>query len=87
MQTIVKDPFGRAIDTISSTPEHEGSDLFLTIDHTIQAQAESVLRETIHDWGAKAASAIVLDPRNGEILAMANAPTYDANSFSRVKPA
>jgi cell division protein FtsI (penicillin-binding protein 3) len=86
VQTIVKDPFGRAIDTISSTPEHEGSDLFLTIDHTIQAQAESVLRETIHDWGAKAASAIVLDPRNGEILAMANAPTYDANNFSRVNP-
>jgi cell division protein FtsI (penicillin-binding protein 3) len=86
-QTIVRDPFGRAIDTISSTPEHEGSDVFLTIDHTIQAQAESVLRATVQKWGAKSASAIVLDPRNGEILAMAQAPTFDANKFARTNPA
>jgi cell division protein FtsI (penicillin-binding protein 3) len=86
-QTIVRDPFGRAIDTISSTPEHEGSDVFLTIDHTIQANAESILRKTVRDWGAKSATAIVLDPRNGEILAMAQAPTYDANAFARSNPA
>jgi cell division protein FtsI/penicillin-binding protein 2 len=86
VQTIVKDPFGRAIDTISSTPEHEGSDIFLTIDHIIQAEAESVLRRTVQQWGAKSATAIVLDPRNGEILAMAQAPAYDANRFPRVNP-
>jgi cell division protein FtsI (penicillin-binding protein 3) len=86
-QTIVRDPFGRAIDTISSTPEREGADVFLTIDHTIQAEAESVLRKTVQDWGAKSATAIVLDPRNGEILAMAQAPTYDANNFARANPA
>jgi cell division protein FtsI/penicillin-binding protein 2 len=86
-QTIVRDPFGRVIDTLSSTPEQEGSDVFLTIDHTIQAEAESVLRKTVHDWGAKSATAIVLDPRNGEILAMAQAPTYDANAFARSNPA
>ncbi len=87
VQTIVRDPFGRAIDTISSTPEREGADVFLTIDHTIQAQAEAVLRKTVSDWGAKSATAIVLDPRNGDILAMAQAPTYDANAFARVNPA
>jgi cell division protein FtsI/penicillin-binding protein 2 len=87
VQTIVRDPFGRAIDTISSTPEREGADVFLTVDHTIQAEAESVLRQTVHDWGAKSATAIVLDPRNGEILAMAQAPTYDANNFARSNPA
>ncbi|MGZ4389895.1 MAG: hypothetical protein ACXVZL_10990, partial [Gaiellaceae bacterium] len=87
VETIVKDPFGRALDTISSTPEREGSDLFLTIDHTIQAEAESVLRRTVHDWGAKGAAAIVLDPRTGEVLAMADAPGYDANTFGAVNPA
>jgi cell division protein FtsI/penicillin-binding protein 2 len=87
VETIVKDPFGRALDTISSTPEREGSDLFLTIDHTIQAEAESVLRRTVHDWGAKGAAAIVLDPRTGEVLAMADAPGYDANRFGSVNPA
>jgi cell division protein FtsI/penicillin-binding protein 2 len=84
VETIVKDPFGRAIDTISSTPAREGSDVFLTVDHIIQAEAESVLKRTLHTWGGKAAAAIVLDPRNGEILAMADAPGYDANSFAHV---
>ena len=36
-QTIVRDPFGRAIDVLSMTPEQQGHDLFTTIDHTIQA--------------------------------------------------
>jgi cell division protein FtsI/penicillin-binding protein 2 len=86
VETIVKDPFGRALDTISSTPEREGSDVFLTIDHTIQAEAETVLRNTLRQWGGKGASAIVLDPRTGDILAMANAPVYDANDFPSVNP-
>jgi cell division protein FtsI/penicillin-binding protein 2 len=85
-QTIVRDPFGRVIDTLSSTPEQEGSDVFLTIDHTIQAEAESVLRKTVNEWGAKSATAIVLDPRNGDVLAMAQAPSYDANGFARTNP-
>src|SRR4029077_819338 len=46
-QTIVRDPFGRAIDVISTTPERQGHDIFTTIDHSIQAKAEAVLRETI----------------------------------------
>ena len=43
-QTIVRDPFGHAIDVISSAPEQKGADVFTTIDHTIQAHAEAVLR-------------------------------------------
>ncbi len=83
-QTIVKDPFGRAIDVISSTDEREGSDLYLTIDHTIQANAEAILRKTVSEWGAKAATAIVLDPRTGGIYAMAQAPGFDANRFGEM---
>ena len=44
---------------ISSTAEREGSDVFTTIDHTIQANAEAVLRQTIAHWGAKGATAVV----------------------------
>ena len=73
-RTIVRDGRGQAIDVIKSLPEQKGADLFTTIDHTIQAQAESVLRQTVADWGAKAATAIVLDPKTGEVLAMAQAP-------------
>jgi len=83
-QTIVRDPFGRAIDVIATKPERPGNDVFLTIDHRIQANAEAVLRATVKQWGAKAATAVVLDPHTGAVLAMATAPSFDANKFSSV---
>ena len=83
-ETIVKDPFGRAIDVVSQTPEREGHNVFLTLDHTIQANAELVLRQTVRQWGAKSATAIVLDPHTGGVLAMAVQPGYDANRFASV---
>jgi cell division protein FtsI/penicillin-binding protein 2 len=82
-QTIVRDPFGRAIDVISSTAEREGADVFTTIDHTIQANAEAVLRQTVASWRARGATAVVLDPRTGAVLAMAQAPGFDANRANR----
>ncbi|MGE5690704.1 MAG: peptidoglycan D,D-transpeptidase FtsI family protein [Pseudomonadota bacterium] len=85
-ETVVRDPFGRVIEVVSRVPERQGRDVYLTLDHTIQAQAESVLGETVRKWGAKAASAIVLDPQTGEVLAMAVAPGFDANRFGRVPP-
>jgi cell division protein FtsI (penicillin-binding protein 3)/stage V sporulation protein D (sporulation-specific penicillin-binding protein) len=83
-QTIVRDPFGRAIDVVSTTPERQGHDLFTTIDHTIQANAEAVLRRTISKWHARSATAVVIEPRTGAVLAMAQAPGYDANNASNV---
>jgi cell division protein FtsI/penicillin-binding protein 2 len=86
-QTVLKTPDGRAVQIISATPVREGKSVNLTIDHTIQAQAETVLRRTMSHWGAKDATAIVLDPRNGDILAMAVEPGYDANKFGATPPA
>jgi cell division protein FtsI (penicillin-binding protein 3) len=83
-QTIVRDPFGRAINVVSMTPEQQGHDLFTTIDNTIQANAAAVLRRTIARWHAKSATAVVMDPRTGAVLAMAQAPGYDANKASSV---
>jgi cell division protein FtsI/penicillin-binding protein 2 len=83
-ETVVRDPFGRVIEVLAREPERPGRDVYLTIDRTIQAQAESVLAETVRKWGAKAASAIVLDPATGEVLAMAVAPGFDANRFGSV---
>jgi len=85
-ETIVRDPFGRAIDVVDERPERDGRDVFLTIDHTIQANAESVLRQTVAKWDAASATAIVLDPRNGDVLAMADAPGFDANRFGETSP-
>jgi len=86
-QTVVRDATGRSISVISSSPVQEGADVFTTIDHTIQANAEQVLRETVSKWGAQSATAIVLDPTTGEVLAMAQAPGYNANDTSGVDSA
>jgi cell division protein FtsI (penicillin-binding protein 3) len=83
-ETLVRDPFGHVLDSIASRTAHDGRDVHLTLDHNIQAQAELVLRQTIQKWHANGANAIVLDPHTGAVLAMAVAPTYDANEFPAV---
>jgi cell division protein FtsI (penicillin-binding protein 3) len=80
-ETIVKDPAGRAIDVVNNRPATPGRDVTITIDHTIQANAEEALRQAVRKWGAKGATATVVDPRTGDILAMAVEPGYDANAF------
>jgi cell division protein FtsI (penicillin-binding protein 3) len=86
-QTTVRDPGGRVIDVIETRPERAGEDVFLTIDHRIQAHAEAVLRATVKRWDAKGGSAVVLDPKTGAVLAMAVAPSFDANAFGKTPPA
>jgi cell division protein FtsI (penicillin-binding protein 3)/stage V sporulation protein D (sporulation-specific penicillin-binding protein) len=83
-QTIIRDATGQAIDVIHATPVRQGRDIHTTLDSRIQANAEAVLRQTVSQWGARSATAIVLDPRTGGILAMAQAPGYDANDASKV---
>jgi cell division protein FtsI (penicillin-binding protein 3) len=80
-QTVVRDPFGRTLDVLSSVSPVEGRNVRLTLDDTLQANAESVLLRTVRQWSAKAATAVVLDPRSGEVLAMASVPGFDANRF------
>lgn len=86
-QTVVKAPDGTTLDVVATTPEQQGKSVVLSIDHTLQAQAEGVLRDTLKEWKAKAAAAVVLDPRTGEVLAMANAPGFDANRYPQAGPA
>ena len=85
-ETIVKDPFGRVVDIVRSRAESRGRNVTLTIDDQIQANAEAVVQETVRKWHARGGSAIVLDPRTGQILAMANAPGFDSNRFGSVNP-
>jgi cell division protein FtsI (penicillin-binding protein 3) len=86
-ETVIRDPFGRVVDVLNETKERRGRDVFLTLDHRIQSDVEDVLQATVRRWGARAATAIVLDPRNGQILAMANAPLFNANRFPEVNVA
>ena len=80
-QTIVKDPFGRALDVVETKPESPGDNVRLTLDRQIQGNAEEVLAETVRRWSAKSATAVVMDPQTGAILAMATAPRFNANRF------
>jgi cell division protein FtsI (penicillin-binding protein 3) len=84
-RTIVKDPGGRVLDVVSTRPESPGRNVRLTLDHQIQAHAEDVLQETILRYGAKSASAVVMDPYTGAVLAMAVAPGFNANRFPTTK--
>jgi len=84
-ETIVKDPAGRALSVASTRPETPGSNVRLTIDSQIQATAEDVLARTVRQWGAKAATAIVMDPYTGAVLAMAVAPGFNANHFATTR--
>ena len=83
-ETVVRDPSGRAIEVLSSKAAEPGRDVYLTLDHTLQSNAEAVLHATVQRWRAKAASAVVLDPRTGGILALAVERGYDANRFPDV---
>lgn len=85
-ETVIRDPFGRAIDVVTSRPERPGRNVVLTLDTQIQAAAERLLSDAVARWGARGATAVVMDPRTGAILAMANAPTFDANKFAAATP-
>lgn len=61
-------------------------DVVLTISSSIQYKAEQALADGVKRSGAKSGMAIVLDPKTGEILAMANYPTFDPNNFTQYEP-
>ncbi len=84
-RTIVKDATGRTLDIVSTRPESHGRNVRVTLDHQIQANAEDVLKQTVQRFGARSASAIVMDPYTGAILAMAVAPGFNANRFPKTR--
>ncbi|MEO7804466.1 MAG: penicillin-binding protein 2, partial [Actinomycetota bacterium] len=76
-----RDPNGRPIPRGRSLikPPTSGDDIVLTIDREIQFAAEESLARAVSTFNAKAGIAIVMNPSTGEILAMANVPSFDPN--------
>ncbi len=65
----------------------DGSHVVLTIDEVIQFIAERALKSAVEKYRAASGSVVVMDPRDGAILAMASAPTFDPNDFRKFTPA
>jgi cell division protein FtsI/penicillin-binding protein 2 len=61
-----------------------GATLILTIDREIQSSIETILENTLADSGAESGTIIVMDPQNGEILAMTSNPHYDLNNYDEI---
>lgn len=72
---------GTQIERRQTRPGNPGRDLVLTIDSRVQHLAESAIARGVRTYKAKAGIALVLDPRTGEVLAMAQNDTYDLNAF------
>jgi cell division protein FtsI/penicillin-binding protein 2 len=76
---LVKDALGEAIELRETRHTVPGSTIKLTIDEAIQDKAEEVLADVGETWHPHAATAIVMDPRSGALLALANWPRVNAN--------
>ena len=86
---------GRFLDlSISKVPldlpqdrpaEQRGKDIVLTLDRDVQFWVESELKAAVEEYRAYRGSVIVMNPRNGDVLALANYPTMDPNRFLEIE--
>ncbi|MGO4379384.1 peptidoglycan D,D-transpeptidase FtsI family protein [Pseudoduganella sp. RAF19] len=77
---VIKDRLGHIVEDIGAKHEpHDGKDLTLSIDSKIQYIAYTQLKGAVEKFHAKAGGAVVLDVHTGEVLALANYPSYDPN--------
>jgi cell division protein FtsI (penicillin-binding protein 3) len=80
-----RDRLGRVYDE-SEIEREPPKDIVLTISHSIQYKTEQALEKGVKASNSKSGMAVVLDPKTGEVLAMANYPTFDPNEFNQVSP-
>ncbi len=73
---------GAADGDVFKAPKN-GEDLHLTIDRTIQDQAEAILKKLIEEHSAEGGTVIVQNPKTGAILAMASQPSFDPNNYGK----
>jgi len=82
---VIKDRLGRIVEDVESIrAAQDGRDLTLAIDSKIQNLAFGALKAAVEAHKAKAGAIVVLDVRTGEVLALANMPTYNPNNRARL---
>ncbi|MEA2387987.1 MAG: hypothetical protein QOG41_760 [Thermoleophilaceae bacterium] len=80
---VTSDAVGDPVSIVEQKPTRPGTNVRLTIDAAIQERTETVLKGVGATFRPKAATALVLDPRSGEILALANWPPVNAQQFGK----
>ncbi|MBQ3430988.1 penicillin-binding protein 2 [Candidatus Saccharibacteria bacterium] len=68
-------------------PAEDGKNVVLTIDRNVQSNVERILQQKMDEFGKDQASAVVMNPKTGEILAMVNLPGYDPANYGDVESA
>ncbi len=87
-RTVIRDRRGNIVEDVGATrPPQDGKDIRLALDSKIQYLAYSQLKAAMDAHKAKAGGAIVVDARNGEILALVNWPTYNPNNRQKLSGA
>jgi cell division protein FtsI (penicillin-binding protein 3) len=78
---VIKDRLGRIVEDLGFSREpHDGKDLTLSVDSKLQYIAFTSIKNAVEKFNAKAGAAVVLDVHTGEVLALANWPTYNPNN-------
>jgi len=82
---VIKDRLGRIVEDLGfSKAPHDGKDLTLSVDSKLQYIAFTSIKNAVEKFNAKAGAALVLDVHTGEVLALANYPTYNPNDRSKL---
>jgi len=82
---VIRDRLGRIVEDVGSIhAAQDGSDFTLSIDSKIQSLAFGALKSAVERHRAKAGAVIVIDVRTGEVLALANMPSYNPNNRARL---
>ena len=82
---VIKDGRGNIVEDVGQSKQpHDGKDVMLSVDSKIQYIAFSQVKAAVEKFKAKAGAAVVLDVKTGEVLALANWPTYDPNDRKKL---
>jgi cell division protein FtsI (penicillin-binding protein 3) len=82
---VIKDRLGHIVEDVGlSKDPHDGKDLTLSVDSKLQYIAFTSIKDAVEKFHAKAGAAVVLDVHTGEVLALANWPTYNPNDRSKL---
>jgi penicillin-binding protein 2 len=82
-ELIEVDATGRTKKAVASTPGIPGHNLTLSLDSALQRDVEAILKAQLQASGKRRASVVVMNPSNGDLLALVSWPAYDVNDFSK----